>query len=115
MVTRAKAIWATFRTKRMEKDEREKMAAELFELIQGNLHQLAVKHDAARVVQCALKHSNTEQRAVYFKELLEHVLDFSKIQYAHFIVLRLLDVCCTAPERKLIVRAFTNQGMCSYF
>lgn len=110
MVSRAKSIWNSFRTKRMDKEEREKMSAELFQLIQGKLHQLAVKHDAARVVQCALKHGTAEQRAVYFKELLEHVLEFSKVQYSHFIVLRLLDVCSSPPERKLVIRALSNHG-----
>ncbi|TFJ82621.1 hypothetical protein NSK_006045 [Nannochloropsis salina CCMP1776] len=110
LVARAKAIWAIFRSKRLGKDEREKMSEELYSLIKGKLHQIAVKHDAARVVQAALKHGNRIQQEAYITELLEYLLEFSKVQYAHFIVLRLLDVTASLPaERKRVSRVFTGK------
>eukprot|EP00624_Nannochloropsis_granulata_P000090 evm.model.NODE_10283_length_11162_cov_25.912561.3 len=111
LVARAKAIWAIFRSKRLDKDEREKLSDELYSLIKGKLHQIAVKHDAARVVQAALKHGNRMQQEAYITELLEYLLEFSKVQYAHFIVLRLLDVTATIPsERKRVLRVFANKA-----
>jgi len=111
LVARAKAIWAIFRSKRLDKNEREKLSEELYSLIKGKLHQIAVKHDAARVVQAALKHGNRMQQETYITELLEYLLEFSKVQYAHFIVLRLLDVTSTIPsERKRVLRVFANKA-----
>lgn len=94
----------------MEKEERDKLSQKLFETIKGKLYVLAVKHDAARVVQCALKHGNKEQRSAYFNELADHLVEFSKSQYAHFIVLRLVDLCSAPEERKKIIRAFKGKG-----
>jgi len=111
LVARAKAIWAIFRSKRLDKEEREKLSEELYSLIKGKLHMIAVKHDAARVVQAALKHGNRVQQEAYITELLEFLLEFSKVQYAHFIVLRLLDVTATIPsERKRVLRVFANKA-----
>ncbi len=111
LVARAKAIWGIFRSKRLEKEEREKLSEELYSLIKGKLHQIAVKHDAARVVQAALKHGNKAQQEAYITELLEYLLEFSKVQYAHFIVLRLLDVTVALPaERKRVLKVFANKA-----
>lgn len=111
LVARAKAIWATFRSKRLDKAERERLSEELFGLIKGRLHQIAVKHDAARVVQCALLHGSVPQRQAYTTELLEHLLEFAKVQYAHFIILRLLDVTSgQAGERKRVLRVFAGKA-----
>jgi pumilio homology domain family member 6 len=51
ITTRAKEIWNVFRVRKLDKAEKERLAAELFELIHGKLVQLAMKHDAARVVR----------------------------------------------------------------
>jgi hypothetical protein len=38
------------------------------------------------------------------------VLTPPQVQYSHFIVLRVLDVCTTPDERRKITRAFTGHG-----
>jgi pumilio family protein 6 len=100
--------------KRLEKAERQRVSSELFSLIHGKLHQLAVKHDAARVVQCGLKFGTEEQREAYIEELMPHLVEFSKVQYAHFIVLRLLKVTakgCHGPaHRARVLRALSGKG-----
>lgn len=111
LVARAKAIWASFRTKRLDKAERARLSEELFGLIKGKLHQIAVKHDAARVVQCALAHGSPAQKEAYTTELLEHLLEFAKAQYAFFIVLRLLDVTANQlAERRRVLKVFRGKA-----
>jgi pumilio family protein 6 len=52
-----------------------------------------MQHDASRVVQAAIQFGNTSQRSSLLKELAPAIPELSKIQYAHFVVLKLINYC----------------------
>ena len=52
-----------FATNKVPADERAKLVQELLELIKGKVMDIALKHDASRVVQTALQFGNREVNA----------------------------------------------------
>ncbi|CAN0424562.1 unnamed protein product, partial [Scytosiphon promiscuus] len=59
-VLRSKEIWNKLRERKVPADERAKLVQELLELIKGKVMDIALKHDASRVVQTALQFGNRE-------------------------------------------------------
>ena len=52
-----------------------------------------MQHDASRVVQAAIQFGNIEQRTSLLKELASSIPELAKIQYAHFVVIKLINYC----------------------
>ncbi|KAH0390553.1 ARM repeat-containing protein, partial [Aureobasidium melanogenum] len=63
IIGRSKKIWERLRRKsHVPNDERKALVAELFEIITGRVRDFVFKHDSVRVIQCALKYANMQQR-----------------------------------------------------
>lgn len=107
-VTSAKEIWNKLRQKGNTPETNRKLMDELMPLIRGKANQIALQHDAARVVQAAVQFGNKEERREIVKELTAtpgSLAELSKSQYAHFCVLKLIKYCHTDDEStKLILK-----------
>lgn len=94
-VREAKEIWNKLRLKNNGPDEVKALMKQLMELIQGKVCQVALQHDASRVVQAAIQFGTAEQRKQIVQELCTQgsLAELSKVQYAHFVVLKLIKYC----------------------
>jgi pumilio family protein 6 len=107
-VTSAKELWNKLRQKSNTPEINRKLMDELMPLIRGKANEVALQHDASRVVQSAVQFGTKEERREIVKELTAtagNLAELAKSQYAHFCVLKILKYCymddvCT----KLILR-----------
>ncbi|CAM9405372.1 unnamed protein product [Scytosiphon promiscuus] len=70
---------------------------------------IALKHDASRVVQTALQFGNREERLSILTEIEGHITELSQLTYAHFIVLRLFKEIKGPEEQKRVAKTFRGQ------
>lgn len=89
-VKQAKEIWNKLRKKDNDKKEVDAMVAELMVLFEGKFQEVVLKHDASRVVQSLIQFGSPDQRKLILNELRDIIPEMSKIQYAHFVVLKLI-------------------------
>lgn len=90
-VQRTKKIWERLRIKsQVPKDERQKLVAELYEIITGRIRDFVLKHDAVRAVQTAIKYSTPEQRKQIATELQGTYAQLAEGRYAKFLIGKLL-------------------------
>jgi pumilio family protein 6 len=71
-------------------EKRARLVGELSTLVQGHMHDVIFRHDAARVIQCLIQFGTAEQRAAVYAELSEHWLDLMKSTYGKFVVTKML-------------------------
>ncbi|KAL7628140.1 Pumilio y domain member 6 [Parahypoxylon ruwenzoriense] len=87
----AKKLWERLRRKsHVPKEEREKLVARLFDIATGRMKEFALKHDAVRVVQTAIKYSTPAQRKMIAKELKGTYPTLAESKYAKFLIGKLL-------------------------
>jgi pumilio family protein 6 len=125
-VRSAKEIWNELRVKTNDKETNIKLCAELHELLKGKCLEVAMQHDASRCVQGVLQFGNEKQRLEVVKELCGgdtkkdddtknqnmNLAELCKIQYSHFVVLKMIKYCCRDEECiKLIVKVGTTSCM----
>ena len=83
------------------------------DLLSGKFYEVAMQHDASRVVQSAIQFGTIEQRRLIVKEICEHdekkdtgnkkkvtnsLLELAKLQYAHFVLLKMIKYCYKDSE-----------------
>ena len=91
VVKRSKQIWERLRIKsHVPKDERQQLVVELFSIIQGRIRDFVFKHDSVRVIQCALKYANKEQRMMIVQELRQDIRTLAESRYGKFLVARMV-------------------------
>jgi pumilio family protein 6 len=95
-VADAKVLWNKLRQKSNTAEETKDLMEQVMNLIRGKVNEVALQHDASRVVQAAIQFGSDEQR----KELLTEICvssgslaELSKIQYAHFCCLKFIKYC----------------------
>ncbi|CAM9839094.1 unnamed protein product, partial [Ectocarpus fasciculatus] len=108
-VVRAKEIWNKLRERKVPPEERATLVQELLQLIKGKVMDIALKHDASRVVQTALQFGNQEERLSILTEIEGNIAQLSQLTYAHFIVLRLFKEIKGAEEQKRVAKTFRGQ------
>jgi len=112
-VTEAKVLWNKLRLKTNTKDDTKKIMEKVMELIRGKVREIALQHDASRVVQAAIQFGSDEQRKEILKEIcqLEGSLgEMAKIQYAHFICLKCIKYCARDDASvRMIVKSFKGE------
>ena len=74
----------------MPKDERKQLVTELFEIVTGRVKEFVFKHDSVRVIQCALKYANLEQRKMITRELKGEYRGLAESRYAKFLIGKML-------------------------
>ncbi|KAJ3019905.1 hypothetical protein HKX48_001629 [Thoreauomyces humboldtii] len=108
LIQEAKMIWEKLRQKKISAKERQVEMEALMKLIRGKVKDVIFKHDASRVVQCALKYGNQKQRDEIADELKGHYADLSKGTYGRFIISKILQYC--SPEfRALVLKDFNGK------
>ena len=111
-VVAAKELWNKLRVKTNTAEQITEMMKELMDLLQGKFNQVALQHDASRVVQAAIQFGNESQRKVVIKELCEggNLVELAKSQYAHFVVLKMIKSTVKDSESiRLIVKVRDTQ------
>ena len=106
VVEEAKRLWNSLRVKTNTPDDITKLMDQVMTLIVGKIPEISLQHDASRVVQAAIQFGSTEQRQVILDELIApsdkndssnnnntSLPELAKIQYAHFLVLKLIKYC----------------------
>ncbi|KAJ9663791.1 Pumilio y domain member 6 [Coniosporium apollinis] len=105
-IIRSKKIWERLRRKsHVPKDERKQLVTELYEIVTGRVKEFVFKHDSVRVIQCALKYANLEQRKMIARELKGEYRSLAESRYAKFLIGKLL-VEGDAEVRDLIIPEF---------
>lgn len=91
-IQRAKKLWEKLRVKsKVEKTERAKLVAELFDLVTGNVKEFVFKHDSVRPIQSALKYGSPEQRKMIAVELQGSYKELIEGKYSRHLVAKLLE------------------------
>lgn len=95
-VEEAKVLWNKLRLKTNSKDVTEQLMEQLMELIRGKVNQIALQHDASRIVQAAIQFGNDKQRKELLTEICQSeggLVELSKIQYARFCCMKFINYC----------------------
>ncbi len=113
---KAKVLWIKLREKKYKgkppEKEREKLATELLEIIQGKVLSICFKHASSRVVQCAISNAPTQKdRLSIIDELKGHIVDISKSKYGYFLVVKLIKQCRSKEEVTALVKELRG-NMC---
>ena len=105
-IQRSKKLWERLRRKsHVPKQEREQLVTELYDIVTGRVKDFVFKHDSVRVVQCALKYANMQQRKTIARELKGEYKTLAESRYAKFLIGKIL-VEGDAEVRDLIVPEF---------
>lgn len=99
-VATSKEIWNKLRLKNNSPDDVRKLMEELMDLIRGKVNEIALQHDASRVVQAAIQFGTKAERKEVVTELCAtgNLAELSKVQYAHFVVLKMIKYCYRDEE-----------------
>jgi len=95
-VTDAKVLWNKLRLKTNSKQDTKKLMEQVMDLIRGKVREIALQHDASRVVQAAIQFGSDQQRKEILTEICESegsLAEMAKIQYAHFCCLKFIKYC----------------------
>lgn len=91
IIQRSKQLWERLRRKsHVSKAERKQLVDELFSIVNGRVSDFVFKHDAVRVIQCALKYANKTQTTAIADELRGSYRTLAESKYAKFLVGKLL-------------------------
>jgi pumilio family protein 6 len=105
-IARSKKIWERLRRKsHVPREERKALVEELFTIITGRVREFVFKHDSVRVIQCALKYANQEQRKLITRELQTDLRSLAESRYGKFLVAKMV-VEGDAETRNMIVPEF---------
>lgn len=91
LIGRSKKIWERLRRKsHVPLEERKELVAELYAIINGRVRDFVFKHDSVRVIQCALKYANKEQRLNITRELQADMRALAESKYGKFMVAKIV-------------------------
>lgn len=112
-VNEAKVLWNKLRLKSNTKQETEDLMEKLMELIRGKVNEIALQHDASRVVQAAVQFGTDVQRKELLTEICQSeggLVELSKIQYARFCCMKFIKYCGQDEANiKMIVKVGTRR------
>jgi pumilio homology domain family member 6 len=78
------------RKSHVQKDERQKLVAELFDIITGRVHDFVYKHDSVRVIQCAVKYAKIPQKTDIARELKGTYRNLAESRYGKFLLAKIV-------------------------
>ena len=108
VVTESKDLWNKLRLKTNTPEDTRQYMLTLMDLVRGKIPEIALQHDASRVVQAAIQFGTPDQRKEVVVELCAkaNIPELSKVQYAHFVVLKMIKYCVRQDDCvKLIVKS----------
>jgi pumilio family protein 6 len=108
-VAEAKFLWNQLRMKSNTPDDTKERMEKLMTLIRGKVAEIALQHDASRVVQAAIQFGNESQRRELLTEICSSetgcLSELAKIQYAHFCCLKFIKYCARdEASAKMIIK-----------
>ena len=106
LVENLKPIWNKVRDGSTAKNVRTELVERLVKQMKGKVLQVALRHDASRVVQCIFQFGSVQQRKSTLDELAQKVVEISKTPYGHFCVLKAIAYCTEDDEKSKIVASF---------
>lgn len=91
-VEQIKKLWEKLRVRNppVAKEVRDKLVKEIWELCQGVLGDLVMKHDASRVVQTLVKYADRETRDAICRELKPYYYKLATSAYGKYLLIKLL-------------------------
>jgi hypothetical protein len=110
-VQRAKVIWNKLRERKLPREERDTLVQELLGIVKGKTVKIGLKHDASRVIQCAIQFAPEPERIEMLVELKDKLVEMAQLTYAHFIVLKALHYCRSSGERKILADALRGHTL----
>jgi pumilio homology domain family member 6 len=97
VVAEAKILWNKLRLKSNTPDDTKELMEQVMSLIRGKVAEIALQHDASRVVQAAIQFGSSSERRELLNELCiskeGSLVELAKIQYAHFCCLKFIKYC----------------------
>lgn len=107
-VAEGKVLWNKLRLKTNTSKDTKDLMDKVMTLIRGKVNEIALQHDASRVVQAAIQFGNEEQRKEILTEVCKSegsLAEMAKIQYAHFCCLKFIKYCARDDASiKMIVK-----------
>ena len=113
-VEEGKVLWNKLRQKSNTKEVQEQLMEQLMALIRGKVNQIALQHDASRVVQAAIQFGNDKQRKELLTEICQSesgLVELSKIQYARFCCMKFINYC---QRDEACVKMIINVSFCVF-
>ncbi|CAH6720452.1 pumilio homology domain family member 6 [[Candida] jaroonii] len=91
-VQEIKSLWERLRVNKPPppKQVREKLTNEIWELSNGVILDLVMKHDASRVVQTLVKYASKERREIIVKSLKGNFYQLATSSYGKYLLIKLL-------------------------
>lgn len=117
-VVAGKELWNKLRLKTNTPEQIVEMMKEMMGLLKGKFSQVALQHDASRVVQAAIQSGNKSQRKIIIEEICEggRLIELAKSQYAHFVVLKMIKHSVKDVESiRLIVKVRVERSIISIY
>ena len=112
-VVASKEIWNRLRLKTNTREETSAMTNELMDILRGKFSEVAMQHDASRIVQAVIQYGTAQQRLEVVKEISDggNMSELCKIQYAHFAVLKIIKYCFKQKDCvQIVVKVRTRPG-----
>lgn len=122
VVAEAKDLWNKLRLKSNSSKDTKELVNKIMSLVRGKVREVALQHDASRVVQALIQFGTPKQRKELLVEICnttnttdnnnddkdsssDNLVELAKIQYAHFCCLKFIKYCSRDDEAvKLIVK-----------
>jgi pumilio family protein 6 len=102
IISRTLQLWEKLRRHDLKEAERAELLEQMLSIITGHIHEFALKHDTARIIQCCLKYGTPQQHTTIFNELKDHIVELSKSKYAKFTVKAMMRLCTPEQRHQLI-------------
>jgi pumilio family protein 6 len=99
-VAASKEIWNKLRLKNNSLEEKHHLMADLMDLLRRKVNEVALQHDASRVVQASVQFGTPGERKEIVMQLCQmgSLAELSKVQYAHFVILKMIKYCSRDEE-----------------
>ncbi|KAF8625336.1 hypothetical protein AX17_006878 [Amanita inopinata Kibby_2008] len=95
LISQAKGVWSLARQKNIPTSERQAHVRKLMDVVRGHVKDVALKHDASRIVQTIVKHGGQKERNEIAVELKGQFRDLAQNKYSKFLVTKLIRLCPT--------------------
>ncbi|KAJ3023403.1 hypothetical protein HKX48_003320 [Thoreauomyces humboldtii] len=105
VIQEAQAIWSQLRLSTLPRKQRTTQTEALMTLIRGQIPSLIFRHNAARVVQCAIKYGSVKQRDEIAKELEGRLAELAQTAHGRSVIGKLL-ACCSNDTKTAMSKEF---------
>lgn len=105
LVESLKTNWNVVRDRSTSEADRKKLLQQMMTQVAHKTHEVALRHDASRMVQCLLQFGTDAQKDAVLTDLLPKLHEIAKTPYGHFTILKAIAYCNQPSPMKKIVSA----------